>query len=399
MKQLTILGSTGSIGANTLDIVKNNPDKFSISALVAGKNVDLMTEQCLTFRPDFACMANKDASRVLKNNLLREGSTTEVMFGTDAACELVALDNVNQVMSAIVGTAGLMPTLAAIRAGKQVLLANKEALVTCGRLFMNEIRDNNAFIIPVDSEHNAIFQNLPELFQQELANSSLSEHNISKIILTGSGGPFLKMPLKELKEITPDQACMHPNWSMGRKISIDSATMMNKGLEYIEARWLFNASNKNIEILIHPQSIVHSMVCYTDGSMLAQMGKPDMRTPIAYAMSYPDRILSGVTPLNLFSFRQLSFLEPDYKRYPCLKLAIEASSFGQAATTILNAANEVAVEAFLHRNICFTDIFSLNLYILEHLSFSEPKSIEEVLSIDHEVRQVARQILMQLYYK
>jgi len=389
MRHLTILGSTGSVGTNTLAVIKQNPDKFTAHALVAGQNVDLMTEQCLTFRPAYACMADEASARELKQRLHDAGVSTEVMAGPHAACELAEMDGVDQVMAAIVGVAGLLPTLAALRAGKTVLLANKEALVTCGRLFMNEARRSNAQLLPVDSEHNAIFQSLPEPLQRQLGYASLEEHGVSSIILTGSGGPFRETPLGDLAGKTPDQACAHPNWSMGRKISVDSATMMNKGLEYIEARWLFNASAEQMEVILHPQSVIHSMVRYRDGSVLAQLGSPDMRTPIAHAMAYPHRVVAGVDALDFHSISQLTFDRPDYSRYPCLQLAILASDLGQAATTTLNAANEVAVAAFLHGEIGFTDIAALNRNVLERMVLAEPRSIDEVLAIDLEARSNA----------
>ncbi|UVK78987.1 MAG: 1-deoxy-D-xylulose 5-phosphate reductoisomerase [Sodalis sp. Ffu] len=390
MRHLTILGSTGSIGISTLAVIKQNPDKFTVSALVAGNNVALMTKQCMAFRPIYTCMASKNATQALKANLaLLEAGDIKVLSGAQAACELAALEEVDTVMAAIVGTAGLLPTLAALRAGKRVLLANKEALVTCGRLFMNEARQHNAHLLPVDSEHNAIFQSLPEPLQRGLGYTSLTEHGVSRIILTGSGGPFRQIPLTELATMTPEQACAHPNWSMGRKISVDSATMMNKGLEYIEARWLFNASAEQMEMLLHPQSIIHSMVRYIDGSVLAQLGSPDMRTPIAYAMAYPERIETGVTPLDFLRFGTLNFYQTDSERYPCLRLAIEASDLGQAATTALNAANEVAVAAFLRREINFTSIATVNRQVLEQLALTEPTSVEEVLAIDYQAREKA----------
>ncbi|PLK59134.1 1-deoxy-D-xylulose-5-phosphate reductoisomerase [Candidatus Palibaumannia cicadellinicola] len=394
MRHLTILGSTGSIGTSTLAVIKNNPDQFTVRALVAKDNFSLMTKQCLAFRPSWAGMADERAARKLKANLAQVRIPIQVISGTPAACELAALEEVDTVMAAIVGAAGLLPTLSALRAGKRVLLANKEALVTCGRLFMNEVREHNAQLLPVDSEHNAIFQSLPEPLQRKLRYASLyaslTEHGVSRIILTGSGGPFRNTPLSALAAITSDQACAHPNWSMGRKISVDSATMMNKGLEYIEARWLFNASADQIEVLLHPQSIVHSMVRYADGSVLAQLGYPDMRTPIAHAMAYPARVPTGVTPLDFLRLGTLSFYQPDGERYPCLQLAIEASKSGQAATTALNAANEVAVAAFLQRDISFTDIAAVNRRVLDQLNFTEPASVEEVLFIDRQARQNAR---------
>ncbi len=390
MRHLTILGSTGSVGTNTLSVVKHNPDKFKVIALVAGQNIDVLTQQCLDFRPAYACMADAASARELKRRLQDAGARVEVMAGAQAACELAALDEVDQVMAAIVGAAGLLPTLAAIRAGKSVLLANKEALVTCGRLFMDEVQRSKAQLLPVDSEHNAIFQSLPETLQRQLGYASLEAHGVSGIILTGSGGPFRQTPLSDLAGKTPDQACAHPNWSMGRKISVDSATMMNKGLEYIEARWLFNASAAQMEVILHPQSVIHSMVRYCDGSVLAQLGSPDMRTPIAHAMAYPDRVTSGVKTLDFFSIGALTFERPDDGRYPCLRLAIDAFELGQAATTTLNAANEVAVAAFLQGKIRFTDIADLNRKTLESMVLTEPNSVDDVVAIDREARSLAR---------
>jgi len=390
MRNLTILGSTGSIGTNTVSVIKHNPDKFRVRALVAGQNIEVMTEQCLAFRPAYACMADAASARELTRRLREAGADIQVMSGQQAACELASLDDVDQVMAAIVGAAGLMPTLAAIRAGKSVLLANKEALVTCGRLFMNEVRASKAQLLPVDSEHNAIFQSLPETLKRQLGYASLLEHGVSSIILTGSGGPFRQTRLTELAAMTPDQACAHPNWSMGRKISVDSATMMNKGLEYIEARWLFNASAAQMEVILHPQSVIHSMVRYCDGSVLAQLGSPDMRTPIAHAMAYPDRVASGVETLDFYRIGALTFEQPDEERYPCLRLAMDAFEQGQAATTTLNAANEVAVAAFLQGKIRFTDIAALNRRTLERMALTEPRSVDDVVAIDGEARSLAR---------
>ena len=390
MKHLTLLGSTGSIGCSTLDVVRHNPDRFSITALVAGKNVTRMVEQCLEFTPRFAVMDDEASARQLKAELQQQGCPTQVMSGQQAACEMAALDDVDQVMAAIVGAAGLVPTLAAIRAGKTVLLANKESLVTCGRLFMDAVKESGAQLLPVDSEHNAIFQSLPETIQQNLGYADLEQNGVSSILLTGSGGPFRETPMSELASMTPDQACRHPNWSMGRKISVDSATMMNKGLEYIEARWLFNASARQMEVLIHPQSVIHSMVRYQDGSVLAQLGEPDMRTPIAHTMAWPERVLSGANALDFCKLSALSFAAPDYDRYPCLKLAIDAFAQGQAATTALNAANEVTVSAFLASAIRFTDIAALNLSVLEQMVLSEPQSIDDVLAVDRLARDVAQ---------
>ena len=391
MKRLTVLGSTGSIGCNTLDVVRHNPESFAVTALVAGKNVDRMIEQCLEFSPRYAVMDDAKSANALMLALREHGSRTEVLSGQQAACDVAALDEVDQVMAAIVGAAGLVPTLAAIRAGKTILLANKESLVTCGRLFLEAVKQHGAQLLPVDSEHNAIFQSLPQSFQSDLGYAELSQHGVSSILLTGSGGPFRETPIAELSAMTPDQACRHPNWSMGRKISVDSATMMNKGLEYIEARWLFNASAQQMEVLIHPQSVIHSMVRYQDGSVLAQLGEPDMRTPIANTMAWPQRVVSGAKPLDFCKMGALSFSEPDYARYPCLKLAMDAFEQGQAATTALNAANEISVAAFLDGQIRFTDIAALNLAVLEHLDLREPQNVDEVLIIDASAREAATQ--------
>ena len=396
MKHLTLLGSTGSIGCSTLAVVRHNPDRFTVTALVAGKNVARMVEQCLEFSPRYAVMDDADSAQQLQRTLSEHGSRTEVLSGQQAACEMAALDEVDQVMAAIVGAAGLLPTLAAIRAGKSVLLANKESLVTCGRLFMEAVKESRAQLLPVDSEHNAIFQSLPEPIQHNLGYADLEQNGVSSILLTGSGGPFRETPMADLALMTPDQACRHPNWSMGRKISVDSATMMNKGLEYIEARWLFNAAARQMEVLIHPQSVIHSMVRYQDGSVLAQLGEPDMRTPIAHTMAWPERVPSGVNALDFCKLGSLSFAQPDFDRYPCLKLAINASDEGQAATTALNAANEVTVSAFLASAIRFTDIAALNLSVLEQMDLREPQSIDDVLAVDAQARDVAQKQVMRL---
>ncbi|WP_145513239.1 1-deoxy-D-xylulose-5-phosphate reductoisomerase [Yersinia massiliensis] len=396
MKQLTILGSTGSIGNSTLAVVRANPELFNVTALVAGRNVEQMARQCLEFSPRYAAMSDETSAKALRLLLAENGSKTEVLSGEKAACEMAALNDVDQVMAAIVGVAGLSSTLAAIRAGKQVLLANKESLITCGKLFMDEVKNSKAQLLPIDSEHNAIFQSLPENVQHQLGYSSLSDNGVSSIILTGSGGPLREIPLSQFADVTPDQACAHPNWSMGRKISVDSATMMNKGLEYIEARWLFNASAQQIEVIIHPQSVIHSMVRYYDGSVLAQMGTPDMRTPIAHAMAYPKRVNSGVASLDFCKISELTFAAPDYLRYPCLKLAIDACNAGQAATTALNAANEVSVMAFLDSQIRFTDIAAVNRAVVEHLSLPEPASVDEVLVIDRKARTTAARAIAKL---
>ena len=390
MKQITILGSTGSVGVSTLSVIQNNSDKFAVFALVAGQNVAKMVEQCLEFSPRFAVMAYEPSANEVRRLLAEQGSKTEVLAGKQAACDVAAMDDVDQVMAAIVGAAGLLPTLAAIDAGKEVLLANKESLVTCGRLFMDAVARSKTRLLPIDSEHNAIFQSLPEAIQNQLGAAELHEHGVSSIILTGSGGPFRETAIDTLSAMTPEQACHHPNWSMGRKISVDSATMMNKGLEYIEARWLFNASAAQMEVLVHPQSVIHSMVRYLDGSVVAQLGEPDMRTPIAHAMAFPHRVISGVPPLDFCKAGALTFCEPDFQRYPCLKLAMDAFEVGQAATTALNAANEISVAAFLENRLKFTDIAAVNSEVLSGINLAEPESIEEVLTIDAVAREAAK---------
>lgn len=396
MKRLAILGSTGSIGCSTLGVVRANRSRFTVTALVGGRNVKRMVTQCQEFKPLYAAMADKHSALSLRTSLAEHGIKTEVSFGEQCIGELAALNDVDQVMAAIVGVAGLLPTLSAIRAGKQVLLANKESVVTCGRLFMEEVQKNGAQLLPIDSEHNAIFQCLPERVQQQLGYADLAEYGVSGIILTASGGALREIPLAQLADVTPDQACAHPNWSMGLKISVDSATMMNKGLEYIEARWLFNASSKQVEVVLHPQSVIHSMVRYNDGNLLAQLGTPDMCIQIAYAMTYPERIKLTVKPLDLCSIGTLTFAKPDKNRYPCLQLAIDACNKGQAATTTLNAANEVAVQAFLNGSIRFTDIATVNHQVVERLSLLDPTSVEEVLEIDTEARDEAKRSIAAL---
>lgn len=382
MKNITILGSTGSIGCSTLTVIRQNPQRFKAYALVGASNVTKMTEQCQEFKPKYVAMATAQAATELKANLANLKLDIEVLSGEQAICDLAQLPEVDQVMAAIVGAAGLKPTLAAIKKGKRILLANKESLVTCGHLFMQAVKEYGAELLPVDSEHNAIFQSLPTAVQHDLGFANLAEHGITKIVLTGSGGPFRDWDLAKLAHVTPEQAVAHPNWSMGKKISVDSATMMNKGLEYIEARWLFNASTDEMEIIIHPQSIIHSMVRYQDGSVVAELGVPDMCTPIAYAMSYPDRVPSSVPPLDFTQISSLTFKQPDFGRYPCLKLAIDAFNQGQVATTALNAANEVAVEAFLQHKIGFMDIAKQVSNVLDKLNLPEPNTIDDVFVID-----------------
>lgn len=396
MKKVVILGSTGSIGTSTLSVIEHNPEQYQVFALVGGKNVVLMTEQCQRYHPEFVALDDAQAAKQLAENLVQLGLSTQVLAGQKAICELAAHPDVDMVMAAIVGAAGLLPTLSAVQAGKKVLLANKESLVTCGQIFIDEAKKSGAKLLPVDSEHNAIFQSLPPEAQEKIGFCPLNELGVSKIILTGSGGPFRTRPLDEFSSITPAQAVAHPNWSMGKKISVDSATMMNKGLEYIEARWLFNATADEMEIIIHPQSIIHSMVRYIDGSVIAQMGNPDMRTPIAHTMAYPQRINAGVAPLDFFKLKEFTFIEPDFARYPNLKLAIDAFAEGQYATTAMNAANEIAVEAFLNEQIRFTDIVEVNRSVVENIAPIQVKEIADVVHIDKLARELAKQVVLQM---
>ncbi|WP_288234414.1 1-deoxy-D-xylulose-5-phosphate reductoisomerase [uncultured Haemophilus sp.] len=396
MKKIVILGSTGSIGKSTLSVIQNNPSDYQIFALVGGKNVELMAAQCVLFQPQFVALDDENAATQLKVYLSTLNIKTQVLAGQKAICELASYPEVDMVMAAIVGAAGLLPTLSAVKAGKHVLLANKESLVTCGQIFIDEARKSGAKLLPVDSEHNAIFQSLPAEAQNKIGFCPLAELGVSKIILTGSGGPFRTKLLNEFDAITPAQAVAHPNWSMGKKISVDSATMMNKGLEYIEARWLFNATAEEMEIIIHPQSIIHSMVRYIDGSVIAQMGNPDMCTPIAHSMAYPDRINAGVPPLDFFKLKELTFIEPDFERYPNLKLAIDAFDAGQYATTAMNAANEITVDAFLNEQIRFTDIVNVNRSVIENIAPIDIQEIDDVLHIDKLARELAKQTILQI---
>lgn len=392
-QNLVILGSTGSIGTSTLSVVEHNPEKYHAFALVGGRNVDLMVEQCMKFQPAFAALDDESAAKNLREKLTALGSQTQVLSGQKAICELAAHEQADQVMAAIVGAAGLLPTLSAVESGKRVLLANKESLVTCGQLFIDAVKKHGAQLLPVDSEHNAIFQSLPPEAQQKIGFCPLKDLGISKIVLTGSGGPFRYTDLSEFDGITPEQAVAHPNWSMGKKISVDSATMMNKGLEYIEARWLFNASADEMEVIIHPQSIIHSMVRYVDGSVIAQMGNPDMRTPIAETMAYPNRTFAGVEPLDFYKLNGLTFLEPDFNRYPNLKLAMDAFAAGQYATTAMNAANEVAVDAFLNGQIKFTDIAKVNSKVVELIQPQDIGCVGDVLEVDRQARELAKSFI------
>lgn len=389
MQSICILGSTGSVGVSTLDVVSRHPDKFSIFALTANKNVALLVEQAKLCHPEYIVVADEHSYQQVIALCQQERITCQVLCGTDALQQVARAPEVNTVMAAIVGAAGLLPTLAAVKAGKKVLLANKEALVMSGKLFIEAANNSKAQLLPIDSEHNAIFQCLPPDF----IYGNLQSSGISKILLTGSGGPFLTLPLEQLSSVTPSQACAHPNWDMGRKISVDSATMMNKGLEFIEARWLFGLRSQDIEVVLHPQSIIHSMVQYCDGSVLAQLGNPDMRTPIAHALAYPQRIESGVAPLNFMQLADFSFCQPDMLRYPNLKLAIDASNAGQCATTVLNAANEIAVEAFLQNRISFRQIAEVNDACLQGLSSQELSSIEIILDVDSRARKLAQSMI------
>lgn len=393
MERLLILGATGSIGTSTLKVVEKNPDNYEVYGLVAGSAHEKMLELCKKWQPTFAAMANEKSAFLLQKAVKDAGLKTQVLAGNEEICRLSALDDIDTVMAAIVGAAGLLPTMAAVKKGKRILLANKEALVMSGQFFIDAAYQYGATILPVDSEHNAIFQCLTPTAQQNIGRFDLKESGISKILLTGSGGPFRYTELSELETVTPQQAVAHPNWSMGPKISVDSATMMNKGLEYIEAKWLFNAGQGQIEVIIHPQSVIHSMVQYEDGAVLAELGLPDMCTPIACAMAYPERIPAGVAPLDFSQVTDLSFLKPDYERYPCLALAIEACYQGQAATTTVNAANEIAVRAFLDGRIGFMDIGKINRQVLEKADLSTPESLEHLLALDKKARILATEFI------
>jgi len=394
-QQICILGATGSIGVSTLDVIRLHPEKFNVVSLSAHASVDKLVEQCVEFMPQTVVMVSEKHAELLVLRLTEKNlNTIEVKSGKDALIELARSSATDTVMAAIVGAAGLMPTLAAVQAGKKVLLANKEALVTSGAIFIDAVKKSGAQLLPIDSEHNAIFQSLPWQEQARVGHCQLSQNGISKILLTGSGGPFRTLQIDELETVTPDQACAHPNWDMGRKISVDSATMMNKGLEFIEAKWLFNVEPDDIQVVLHPQSTIHSMVQYQDGSVIAQMGNPDMRTPIAHALAYPDRINSGVTPLDFFNTPSFEFQEVDFKKYPNLKLAIEACKSGQAACTALNAANEIAVAAFLNEKIKFNEIYKINETSVKKFVSEQVSNINEVISLDTRVREFAQQLLV-----
>lgn len=385
MQTITILGSTGSIGVSTLDVIARHPERYSVFALTAHSRVSELAQQCLQFKPEVAVVGSAEAARELEPLLRQQGLSTQVAYGPQALCAVAAADGCDTVMAAIVGAAGLEPSLAAARAGKKLLLANKEALVMSGQLFMDAVAAHHATLLPIDSEHNAIFQCLPQAYGRVP-----EAHGVARIVLTASGGPFLKRDVATLEAVTPEEAVAHPNWVMGRKISVDSATMMNKGLEVIEAHWLFGAPADRIEVLIHPQSVIHSMVSYVDGSLLAQLGNPDMRTPIAHALAYPERIASGVGPVDLAKIGQLQFLAPDFQRFPCLKLAYDALAAGGSTAAILNAANEVAVQAFLDREIGFRMIDQLIQRVMDRLPGRTVSGLDDLLEQDREARRLAR---------
>ena len=390
---MSILGSTGSVGQSTLDVVALHPEKFSVVALTANSNVEKMASQCQQFNPDVAVMADLESAKQLSEKLVILGlNQISVLGGEQSLCDVASDASSDSVMSAIVGAAGLLPTLMAVKAGKRVLIANKEPLVMTGDLFMREAEKSGATILPIDSEHNAIFQCLPD---------DQSKVAVKRIHLTASGGPFLGKVWAELEKITPEQACAHPNWSMGKKISVDSATMMNKGLELIEASALFGLPAQQVEIVMHPQSIIHSMVEYVDGSFLAQLGSPDMKIPIAHSLAWPQRVASGAKSLDITEIAQLDFIKPDMANLPCLRLARYAAEEGGSAPAILNAANEVSVDAFLNRKIAFTQIADVIETVFNQLSIKKIEKIEtidDVLQIDNEARAVANKALESLRF-
>jgi 1-deoxy-D-xylulose-5-phosphate reductoisomerase len=388
MRGVAILGSTGSIGVNTLDVIQRHPDRYRVVALSANTDVPGMLAQCRAHQPSLVAMADEAAARRLKQELSNEGIASEVLSGMEGLQAVATHPEATDVMAAIVGAAGLLPTLAATRLGRRVLLANKESLVIAGELFMTEARRSGATVLPIDSEHNAIFQCMPSGFRQ-----GLGKVGVRGILLTASGGPFRQYSADALESVTPDAACAHPNWDMGRKISVDSATMMNKGLEVIEACWLFDARPEQIRVVVHPQSVIHSLVAYIDGSVLAQLGNPDMRTPIAHALAWPDRHSAGVDTLDLFEVARLDFEPPDLQRFPCLRLAFEAAEKGGTAPVVLNAANEIAVARFLSGVIGFTDIAKLVERTLATHTPEAVENLEQLLAIDQQARTTAEQLI------
>lgn len=385
---LTVLGATGSIGQSTLDVVRRHPDRYRVVALTAHRQVERLVADCLEFSPRLAVVGDGETAAAVTARLRTAGATTEVLWGEAALVSAATLPEADMVMAAIVGAAGLAPTLSAAQAGKRILLANKEVLVMAGELFMQAVQASGAELLPVDSEHNAIFQALPADFAR-----GLDACGVRRILLTASGGPFRTASLADLQGVTPEAACAHPNWVMGRKISVDSATMMNKGLEVIEAHWLFAAPPVMIQVVVHPQSVIHSAVEYVDGSVLAQLGNPDMRTPIAYAMAWPERIAAGVEPLDLFKIGRLDFYPPDFERFVCLRLAYDALAAGGTAPALLNAANEVAVAAFLDRELSFLGIPALLSAVLERLPAGPVGSLADVLAADAAARALAGQMV------
>ena len=383
MQTLTVLGATGSIGINVLDVVSRHPDRFKIYALSCHTKVIELAVQCEKFQPLFAVVSNQSKANSLKELLQETSPDTTVLSGIEGLCFVASAPSVDTVIAAIVGTAGLLPTLEAAKSGKKILLANKESLVMAGSLFMDAVHQGGSALLPIDSEHNAIFQCLPADY------TNAKRCGVRKIVLTASGGPFRGVDLGNLSGITPDQACAHPNWKMGRKISVDSATMMNKGLELIEACWIFGVPPSQIEVVVHPQSIIHSMVEYLDGSILAQLGNPDMRTPIAHALAWPERISSGVASLDIIGAARLDFEAPDLERFPCLALAIQAAETGGSAPIVLNASNEIAVDAFLKKEILFTQISEIVAMVLSEMTITEPSSLEVIQDCDRESRKLA----------
>ncbi|MEX5340490.1 1-deoxy-D-xylulose-5-phosphate reductoisomerase [Pseudomonas sp. I2] len=387
-QRITVLGATGSIGLSTLDVIARHPERYQVFALSGYSRLDQLLALCERHRPAYAVVPSAEAATRLREGLAAAGCATEVLEGEAGLCQVARAAEVDAVMAAIVGAAGLRPTLAAVEAGKKVLLANKEALVMSGALFMGAVRRSGAVLLPIDSEHNAIFQCLPGDYARGLAPVG-----VRRILLTASGGPFRETPAAALANVTPEQACAHPNWSMGRKISVDSASMMNKGLELIEACWLFDAAPDKVEVVVHPQSVIHSLVDYVDGSVLAQLGNPDMRTPIANALAWPERIDSGVAPLDLFAIARLDFQAPDEQRFPCLRLARQAAEAGNSAPAVLNAANEVAVEAFLQRRIRFPEIAGMIEQVLDQESVVPLPSLDAVFAADQRARELSREWL------
>lgn len=400
--QITLLGATGSIGSSTLDVISRHSDRYQVYALTANTNVDALADLCEKWLPRYAVMNDETSASDLATRLQSKNIQITVLSGESGLLQVVEDEAVDCVVAAIVGAAGLVPTLAAAKSGKRVLLANKEALVMSGKLFIDTARENNAVLMPVDSEHNAIFQCLPDCLTQQHSSVKMTNQQIKagieRILLTASGGPFRTFSADQLHDVTPEQAVDHPNWDMGKKISVDSATLMNKGLELIEAYWLFDMDIANIDVVIHPQSVIHSMVTYSDGSVLAQLGNPDMRTPIAHALAWPERISSGVEPLNIFDVAKLEFEQPDLDRFPCLRLCYEAIKMGGSATIVLNAANEVAVAAFLDDKIGFTDIANLIEQTLNLADITEDvSSVELILEADVLARAITENCIVEMH--